>query len=44
MHIEDTYVEIIGTVKEDLTIKALTNINLGNSLGMYNVELAEVQI
>lgn len=32
-HIEDTYVEIIGSVKEDGSVKALTNINLGNSLG-----------
>lgn len=33
MHIEDPYVEIIGNVKDDLTIKALTNINLGKNLG-----------
>jgi hypothetical protein len=30
---EDLYVEIIGSVKEDLTVKALTSINLGKQLG-----------
>ncbi|TXT06076.1 hypothetical protein VHUM_03549 [Vanrija humicola] len=37
MHIEDTYVEIIGNVKEDLSIRALTSINLGNTLDMSAV-------
>ncbi|WOO79716.1 Replication factor A protein 3 [Vanrija pseudolonga] len=37
MHIEGTYVEIIGNVKEDLSIRALTSINLGNSLDMNAV-------
>ncbi|KAL1409691.1 hypothetical protein Q8F55_003687 [Vanrija albida] len=37
MHIEDTYVEIIGNVKEDLSIRALTSINLGNALDMNAV-------
>ncbi|RSH88075.1 uncharacterized protein EHS24_000602 [Apiotrichum porosum] len=37
MHIEDTYVEIIGSVKDDLTVKALTSINLGNTLDMKAV-------
>lgn len=38
MHIEDPYVEIIGNVKDDLTIKALTNINLGKALDMKAVD------
>lgn len=29
----DPYVEIIGLVKDDMTVKALTSINLGKSLG-----------
>jgi len=33
MRIADTYVEIIGMVKDDKTVKALTSINLGNTLG-----------
>lgn len=33
IHMEDPYVEIIGTVREDGTVKALTSINLGKSLG-----------
>ena len=37
MHIEDPYVEIIGTVKDDLTVRALTSINLGTSLDMAAV-------
>lgn len=37
MHIEDTYIEIIGSVKEDLTVRALTSINLGMSLDMKAV-------
>ena len=31
----DKFVEIIGNVKDDMTIKALTSINLGNSLGAF---------
>ncbi|GFZ46118.1 hypothetical protein JCM24511_04364 [Saitozyma sp. JCM 24511] len=38
MHLSDGYVEIIGTVKDDNTIKALTNIDLGNSLDMKAVD------
>ncbi len=30
---EDKYVEIIGMVKDDNSVKALTSINLGNNLG-----------
>jgi hypothetical protein len=41
MHIEDPYVEIIGTIKEDRTIKALTSINMGKNLGT-SWNLAEV--
>lgn len=37
MHIEDSYVEIIGTVKDDLTVRALTSINLGPKLDMKAV-------
>jgi replication factor A3 len=33
MRIADTYVEIIGNVKDDLTVKALTSINMGSKLG-----------
>jgi hypothetical protein len=33
MHMADPFVEIIGTVKEDNTVKALTSINLGKTLG-----------
>jgi len=33
MHISDAYIEIIGNVKEDLTVKALTSIGLGQTLG-----------
>ncbi|KAK4686562.1 replication factor A3, partial [Tremellales sp. Uapishka_1] len=38
MHIADTYVEIIGQVKDDLSIKALTSISLGNELDMKAVQ------
>ena len=41
-HIEDAYVEIIGMVKDDLTIKALTYINLGSTLGEPTVRLHSV--
>ncbi|OXG21504.1 replication factor A3 [Cryptococcus neoformans Tu401-1] len=37
MHIADQYVEIIGTVKEDLTIRAHTHIGLGNNLDLKAV-------
>lgn len=38
MHIEEgTYVEIIGSVKEDLTVRALTSFNLGTNLDMAAV-------
>lgn len=38
MHIEEgTYVEIIGSVKEDLTVRALTSFNLGSNLDMKAV-------
>ncbi|WVQ71696.1 hypothetical protein IAR50_001237 [Cryptococcus sp. DSM 104548] len=37
MHIQDEYVEIIGTVKEDSTIKAHTHVGLGKSLDMKAV-------
>jgi replication factor A3 len=33
MHLADGYYEIIGTVKDDLTVKALTSIELGPKLG-----------
>ena len=33
MHIADPYVEIIGNVKDDLSVKALTSINMGSKLG-----------
>lgn len=33
MHIATKFVEIIGTVKDDNTVKALTSIPLGESLG-----------
>jgi hypothetical protein len=36
MHISDAYVEIIGHVKDDLTIKALTSIGLGQTLGQLS--------
>ncbi|KIR25425.1 replication factor A3 [Cryptococcus deuterogattii 99/473] len=39
MHIADQYVEIIGTVKEDLTIRAHTHIGLGNNLGQCNLAI-----
>lgn len=35
MHLSDTYVEIIGTVKDDLTLKAFLGFNMGSSLGTY---------
>jgi replication factor A3 len=35
MHMSDKFVEIIGNVKDDMTIKALTSINLGDSLGAF---------
>ncbi|CAD6569607.1 MAG: hypothetical protein TREMPRED_005329 [Tremellales sp. Tagirdzhanova-0007] len=38
IHIEDTFVEIIGSVKDDLTVKALTNINLGSNIDMKAVQ------
>ncbi|ORX39890.1 replication factor A protein 3 [Kockovaella imperatae] len=38
MHIADTYVEIIGSVKDDLSLKALTSINLGDRLDMKAVQ------
>ncbi|KAK1925038.1 replication factor A protein 3 [Papiliotrema laurentii] len=37
MHLSDTFVEIIGTVKDDLTIKAFLGFNMGNSLDMKAV-------
>lgn len=38
MHIEEkTFVEIIGAVKEDLTVRALTSFNLGTELDMSAV-------
>lgn len=37
MKIDDGYVEIIGTVKDDLTVRALTSIDLGKSLDMKAV-------
>lgn len=39
MHIEDPYVEIIGSVKEDNTLRALTSINMGKSLGTSSMPL-----
>jgi hypothetical protein len=33
MHLTDGYYEIIGSVKEDKSVKALTSIELGPSLG-----------
>lgn len=33
MHLGDKYVEIIGTVKDDLTLKTLLGFNMGDSLG-----------
>jgi hypothetical protein len=36
MHLSDGFVEIIGTVKEDGTVKALTNIDLGNNIGEFS--------
>ena len=33
MHLSEGYYEIIGTVKEDKSVKALTSIELGPSLG-----------
>ncbi|KAI9638275.1 replication factor A protein 3 [Dioszegia hungarica] len=38
MHMADPFVEIIGTVKEDNTVKALTSINLGKTLDMKAVD------
>ena len=35
MHIEDPYVEIIGTVKDDLSVKALTSVNMGKDLSRW---------
>ncbi|WVN86804.1 uncharacterized protein L203_101977 [Cryptococcus depauperatus CBS 7841] len=37
MHISEEYIEIIGTVREDLTIKAHTHVNLGKSLDLKAV-------
>jgi replication factor A3 len=37
MHITDTFVEFIGTVKDDLTLRALTTVALGNSLDLKAV-------
>lgn len=38
MHVEEgTFIEIIGSVKDDLTVRALTSINLGNQLDMKAV-------
>lgn len=37
MHIEDKFVEIIGSVRDDLTVRALTSINLGPTLDMKAV-------
>lgn len=34
MHLTDGYYEIIGSVKDDKSVKALTSIELGPSLGM----------
>lgn len=33
MHLTDGYYEIIGTVKDDKSVKALTSIELGPKLG-----------
>lgn len=33
MHLADDFVEIIGLVKDDMTVKALTSIPLGKTLG-----------
>jgi hypothetical protein len=33
---QNEYVEIIGMVKDDLSVKALTSINLGERLGESN--------
>jgi hypothetical protein len=33
MHLSDGFYEIIGSVKEDRSIKALTSIELGSSVG-----------
>lgn len=41
MHIADQYVEIIGTVKEDLTIRAHTHIGLGNNLGQCSLAICK---
>lgn len=41
MHIADQYVEIIGTVKEDLTIRAHTHIGLGNNLGQCSLAICD---
>ncbi|WWD15922.1 hypothetical protein CI109_100346 [Kwoniella shandongensis] len=38
MHIADQYVEIIGTVKDDLSIKAHTHIGLGDKLDLKAVD------
>lgn len=35
MHLSDGYWEIIGLVKDDKSLKALTAIELGPELGMY---------
>lgn len=33
MHLSDGYYEIIGSVKDDRSIKALTSIELGGNVG-----------
>lgn len=35
MHLSDGYYEIIGSVRDDLTLKALTSIALGDKLGEW---------
>jgi len=37
MHINDTYIEFIGRVKDDLSLQALTTISLGNVLDLKAV-------
>lgn len=36
MHIDSAYVEIIGRVEEDLSVRALTSLSLGNNLGQLD--------
>ncbi|RXK39519.1 hypothetical protein M231_03188 [Tremella mesenterica] len=38
IHIEDPFVELIALVKDDLSVRALTNINLGKNIDMKAVD------